>query len=120
MKGGDTDMFGNFVEDAALVGVGAYAARTPNTPGMGIVANIGKFFLYATIAVVVFVVFLIVYVLLFGKRTPAAAPPTVPAGAPTAGATREHLTIMCHPGETPETKGGEPGCRTGAGNWYAH
>jgi uncharacterized membrane protein len=107
MRGGDTDMFGNLVEDAALVGVGAYAARNPNTPGMGIVANVGKFFLYGTIAVILLFVIFFLFVIMFGKPTNAAPP------------TKEKLTMRCRPEDTPEDRSGQPGCRTGSGNWYA-
>jgi hypothetical protein len=106
MRGGDTDMFGNFVEDAALVGVGAYAARNPNTPGMGIVANIGKFFLYAIGTVFILVALFFAYAMIFGKHN---APP----------ATKEHLSMQCRPEDKPEERGGQVGCLTGSGNWYA-
>lgn len=106
LRGGDTDMFGNIVQSAALVGVGAYAARNPNTPGMGIVANIGKFFLYAMVAVFAFFIFLIVYVLLFGKQVDAPS-------------TSEHLTMQCRPEDKPQDRNGQAGCITGSGNWYA-
>jgi hypothetical protein len=111
MRGGETDMFGNLVQDAALVGVGAYAARNPNTPGMGIVANIGKFFLYGTIAAILLFVIIIVVVIMFGKPTNAPASAATP--------TKEKLTMRCRPEETPEDRWDQPGCRTGSGNWYA-
>jgi hypothetical protein len=102
MRGGETDMFGNLVQSAALVGVGAYAARNPNTPGMGIVANIGKFFLYAIGAVFLLFALLLVYILVFGKP-----------------ATAEKLTMQCRPEDKPQDRNGQAGCITGSGNWYA-
>lgn len=110
MRGGETDMFGNVVEDAALVGLGAYAARNPNTPGMGIIANIGKFFLYGSIAVFVLIILIFLFVMMFGKPTNAASATTQ---------TKEKLTMRCRPEETPEDRWDQPGCRTGSGNWYA-
>jgi uncharacterized membrane protein len=95
MRGGE-----ELLEDAALVGLGAYAARNPNTPGMGIVANIGTYALYAMVGIFVVIVLLFLFAILFGKRT-------------------EKLTMQCHPEDTPETRDGVPGCRTGSGNWYA-
>lgn len=100
MRGGE----GELLQDAALVGLGAYAARNPNTPGMGIIANVGKFVLYAMVTIFVLIVLLFLYAIFFGKRT-----------APTT----EHLTMQCHPEDTPESRDGTPGCRTGSGNWYA-
>jgi len=117
MRGGeDTDMFGNVVQDAALVGLGAYAARNPDTPGMGIIANIGKFFLYASIAVfALFIIFLIV-VFTYGKPTNQ----STTAGTPTTvKETKEKLTMQCRPQDTPHNRDGQPGCLTGSGNWYA-
>jgi len=110
MRGGETDMFGNLVQDAALVGVGAYAARNPDTPGMGIIANIGKFFLYGTIATILLFVIILLVVIMFGKPTSAAS-----AATPT----KEKLTMRCRPEDTPEDRSGQPGCRTSSGNWYA-
>lgn len=101
-------MFGNVVEDAALVGLGAYAARNPNTPGMGIIANIGTYFLYAGLAVLVLFIIFFVFVLTYGKPTNAA-----PAS------TKEKLTMQCRPQDKPQERGGQPGCVTGSGNWYA-
>ena len=94
LKGGD-----GLFQDAALIGLGAYAARNPNTTGMGVVSNVGKFFFYAAGAIILFFVFIIVYALLFGKR--------------------QNLTMQCEPTETPEKRDGEDGCLTKAGNWYA-
>jgi hypothetical protein len=109
LRGGETDMFGNLVQDAALVGVGAYAARNPNTPGMGIIANIGTFFLYASIAVfALFIIFLIV-VFTYGK----------PTNQSTTTGTKEKLTMQCRPQDTAHNRDGQPGCLTGSGNWYA-
>jgi len=107
MRGGETDTFGNLVQDAALVGVGAYAARNPNTPGMGIVANVGKFFLYGTIAVILLFVIFLLFVMMFGKPVNAATP------------TKEKLTMKCRPQDKPHDRDGQPGCVTGSGNWYA-
>ena len=109
MQGGETDAFGNLVQDAALVGLGAYAARNPNTPGMGIVANVGKFFLYGTIAVILLFVIFLLFVMMFGKPTNQTA---------TTG-TKEKLTMKCRPQDTPQDRDGQPGCVTGSGNWYA-
>lgn len=95
LKGGD----GEFFENAALIGLGAYAARNPNTPGMGIIANVGKVFFYAGMAVLGIIALLLIYAIFFAKR--------------------QHLTMQCQPGETPEKRDGEEGCRTAAGNWYA-
>lgn len=102
MRGGD-----GLFEDAALVGLGAYAARNPDTPGMGVVANIGKYALYAMIGLFTIIILLFLYAIFFGKRT----------GGP--GVTKEKLTMQCHPEDTPETRDGTPGCRTASGNWYA-
>jgi uncharacterized membrane protein len=90
----------DLLEDAALVGLGAYAARNPQTPGMGMVANIGTYALYAMIAIFVLIVLFFLYAVFFGKRT-------------------EKLTMQCRPEDTPEERGGVAGCRTGSGNWYA-
>jgi uncharacterized membrane protein len=109
MRGGETDMFGNLVQDAALVGVGAYAARNPDTPGMGIIANVGKFFLYAGIAVFALFIIVLIVVFIYGK----------PTNQATTTGTKEKLTMKCRPQDTPQDRDGQPGCVTGSGNWYA-
>jgi hypothetical protein len=109
MRGGETDMFGNLVQDAALVGVGAYAARNPDTPGTGIIANIGKFFLYASIAVFVLFALFLIYAFTYGK----------PTNQATTTGTKEKLTMKCRPQDNPQDRDGQPGCVTGSGNWYA-
>jgi uncharacterized membrane protein len=98
---------GDVAELATGVGVGVLAARNPDTPGMGIIANIGKFFLYGTIAMILLFVIVLLVVLMFGKSASAATP------------TKEKLTMRCRPEETPEDRWDQPGCRTGSGNWYA-
>jgi hypothetical protein len=114
MRGGEDSGFGDVAEFATGVGVGALAARNPNTPGMGIVANIGKFFFYGTIAVILLFVIILLVVIMFGKPTSAA-----PGAASAATPTKEKLTMRCRPEETPEDRWDQPGCRTGSGNWYA-
>ena len=95
IKGGD---FGDVAQNAALIGVGAYAARNPDTPGMSIIANVGKFFLYGGLILISILILIFLYAIFFGKR--------------------EKMTMQCRPDDVPETRDGEPGCRTGSGNWY--
>ena len=58
----------DYLQDAALVGLGAYAARNPNTMGSGIILNTAKYILYffATIFLLIFLA--IVLVLVFAPK----------------------------------------------------
>ena len=114
MRGGEDSGFGDVAEFATGVGVGALAARNPNTPGMGIIANIGTYFLYAGLAVFALVILIFVFVMIYGKPTNQAT--TTPT---TVKDTKEKLTMQCRPQDTPHDRDGQPGCLTGSGNWYA-
>ena len=68
MFGGDGA--GDLLQDAALIGTGAYLARqNPNSSAMGVVATAGKYYLYFGIALFLFFAIFFIIVILFGKRT---------------------------------------------------
>lgn len=72
MFGGDGEFgVGNLVEDAALVGTGAYLARqNPNSSVLGVVGTAGMYFMYAIGGILLFFVFFFLIVAVFGKKTP--------------------------------------------------
>jgi hypothetical protein len=111
MRGGEEGL-GDVAEFATGVGVGALAARNPNTPGMGIIANIGTYFLYAGLAVFALIIIIFIFVMIYGK-------PTNQASTAATTGTKEKLTMKCRPQDTPQDRDGQPGCLTGSGNWYA-
>ena len=66
MSVGDENLF----KDAALVGIGAYAARqNPDSSVLGVVGKVGLYFAYFTVGILVFFLVFIVIAMIFGKRT---------------------------------------------------
>jgi hypothetical protein len=75
----------DYLEDAALVGLGAYAARNPNSTGSNIILNIAKYTLYFFAGIFVFFLVMIILVLVFApKGNKPADPATHPATSPPA------------------------------------
>lgn len=71
---GRRKMLGGYGEDlfkdAALVGIGAYAARqNPNSSVLGVVGTVGLYFAYFTVGLLVFFFIFIIFAMIFGKRT---------------------------------------------------
>jgi hypothetical protein len=58
----------DYLQDAALVGLGAYAARNPNTMGSSIILNTAKYILYFFATVFVLIFLTIVLVLVFAPK----------------------------------------------------
>jgi uncharacterized membrane protein len=75
----------DYLEDAALVGLGAYAARNPQAPGSSIIINLAKYTLYFFAFLFAFFVIMIILVLIFAPKgikattTPDTATTTPPA-----------------------------------------
>ena len=71
MFGGDGEFgVGNLVEDAALVGTGAYLARqNPSSSVLGGVGTAGMYFMYAIGGLLLFFVFFFLIAVVFGKKT---------------------------------------------------
>jgi len=72
----------DYLEDAALVGLGAYAARNPQAPGSSIIINIAKYTLYFFAGIFVFFLVMIILVLIFapkGNKPATENTPTTPA-----------------------------------------
>ena len=67
MRGGDGAE--SLVEDAALIGTGAYLARqNPNTSTLGIVGIAAKYALYVFLGFVAFILILFLFAWAFGKK----------------------------------------------------
>ena len=70
MRGGDEFGMGDMVQDAALIGTGAYLARqNPNSSVLGVVGTAAKYFAYAIGAVLLFFFIFFLFAMLFGKKT---------------------------------------------------
>ena len=64
--GGDNSL----LEDAALIGTGAYLARqNPDSSVLGVVGTAAKYFAYFAIGILLFFFVFIVIAMIFGKRT---------------------------------------------------
>lgn len=64
--GGDESL----LKDAALVGIGAYAARqNPDSSVLGVVGKVGLYFAYFTVGLLVFFFIFIIIAMIFGKKT---------------------------------------------------
>lgn len=67
MFGGDGN---SLIEDAALIGTGAYLARqNPNSSIPGVIGTAGLYFAYFTIGLIIFFVVLFLVAMIFGKKT---------------------------------------------------
>jgi phosphotransferase system glucose/maltose/N-acetylglucosamine-specific IIC component len=75
MRGGDDGFgVGDALQSAALVGTGAYFARSnPDSSVLGVVGIVAKYFAYAIGGLLLFFVFFFVITLVFGKKN--ATPP---------------------------------------------
>jgi uncharacterized membrane protein len=61
----------DYLQDAALVGLGAYAARNPNSTGSSIILNVAKYTLYFFGGIFIMFFILFVLVMIFApKGTP--------------------------------------------------
>ena len=69
---------GGFFQDAALVGLGAYAAKHSDGTGWGVVSKVGTFAMYASIAGYILLALVLIVVLVIVVKQPA-----TPPGAPT-------------------------------------
>lgn len=107
LRGGDD----GWLDNAALIGVGAYAARNSDGSVGGIIANVGTYALYFVAGIFILVIGLFLFAILFGKRTtgPAAAVPAV----------KEKMTQACPSGDVAEARDGRLGCRRPEGTWYS-
>jgi cellulose synthase/poly-beta-1,6-N-acetylglucosamine synthase-like glycosyltransferase len=74
----------DYLQDAALVGLGAYAARNPQAPGSSIIINLAKYTLYFFAFLFGFFVIMIILVLVFA---PKGNKPVSPDQKPTTSAT---------------------------------
>jgi uncharacterized membrane protein len=72
-RGGEMNLF----EDAALVGLGAYAARNPNAPWSSVVLNVAKYTLYFFAFIFFFFLIVFILVLIFAPKG-SKAPTTTP------------------------------------------
>jgi len=67
MFGGDGN---SLLEDAALIGTGAYLARqNPNSSVLGVVGTAGLYFAYFIGGLILFFVVIFVIAMIFGKKT---------------------------------------------------
>ena len=67
MFGGDGN---SLIEDAALIGTGAYLARqNPNSSVLGVVGTAGMYFAYFTVGLLIFFLIFILIAVIFGKKT---------------------------------------------------
>ena len=85
MRGGDEFGMGDMVQDAALIGTGAYLARqNPNSSVLGVVGTAAKYFAYFTIGIILFFVIFFVLLMIFGKKQdpPPADATNTASGAP--------------------------------------
>jgi uncharacterized membrane protein len=77
-RGGEMNLF----EDAALVGLGAYAARNPNSPWSSVVLNVAKYTMYFFAFIFFFFLIMLILVLIFApkgsKPSPTPDQPTPP------------------------------------------
>ena len=70
MFGGVLDSFGDVVEDAALIGTGAYLARqNPDSSVVGVVGTAAKYAAYFFGGLLLFFIVFIMIVVMFGKKT---------------------------------------------------
>lgn len=58
----------DYLEDAALVGLGAYAARNPNSTGSSIILNVAKYTLYFFGGIFIMFFILFVLVMIFAPK----------------------------------------------------
>lgn len=66
MFGGDGN---SLIEDAALIGTGAYLARqNPNSSVLGVVGTAGMYFAYFTVGIIIFFIVVFILVMIFGKK----------------------------------------------------
>ena len=78
MRGGDE--VGSLVEDAALIGTGAYLAKqNPNTSTFGIIGIAAKYALYVFLGFMAFVLVLFLFAWAFGKKKEHFDVPTEPS-----------------------------------------
>ena len=70
MRGGEGEFgMGNLVQDAALIGTGAYLARqNPDSSVLGVVGTAAKYFAYFTIGLLLFFFIFIIIAMIFGKK----------------------------------------------------
>jgi uncharacterized membrane protein len=67
MFGGDGN---SLIEDAALIGTGAYLARqNPNSSVVGVVGTAGMYFAYFTVGIILFFVIIFIVAMIFGKKS---------------------------------------------------
>jgi len=67
MFGGDDR---SLLEDAALIGTGAYLARqNPNSSIPGVIGTAGLYFAYFAIGLIIFFIVLFIILMIFGKKT---------------------------------------------------
>jgi len=67
MFGGDGE--GSILEDAALIGTGAYLARqNPNSSVLGVVGTAGMYFAYFTVGIIIFFIVIFILAMIFGKK----------------------------------------------------
>jgi hypothetical protein len=85
MRGGDEFGMGNLVQDAALIGTGAYLARqNPDSSVLGVVGTAAKYFAYAIGGLILFFFIFFLFAMIFGKKTnpPPADSTNTASGAP--------------------------------------
>jgi len=58
----------DYLQDAALVGLGAYAARNPQAPGSSIIVNLAKYTLYFFAGIFIFFLVMLILVLVFAPK----------------------------------------------------
>jgi uncharacterized membrane protein len=58
----------DYLQDAALVGLGAYAARNPQAPGSSIIINLAKYTLYFFAGIFIFFIVMLILVLIFAPK----------------------------------------------------
>jgi hypothetical protein len=58
----------DYLQDAALVGLGAYAARNPQAPGSSVIVNVAKYILYIFAGFFVFFLVMLILVLIFAPK----------------------------------------------------
>jgi hypothetical protein len=78
MRGGDG--VGNLVEDAALIGTGAYLAKqNPDASTLGVIGIAAKYALYVFLGFVAFILILFLFAWAFGKKKEHFDVPTEPS-----------------------------------------
>ncbi len=83
-RGGDG---GELFENAALVGLGAYAAKHSDGTGWGILTKVGSLAMYASIAGFILIAIILLIVLVAVLKAPATTTPTV---------TKEPMDVQPH------------------------